>query len=109
MRKLHMSVGGVSILLALSLAAWEMYFFWFAGSGALGPLEGKLGLFTPNRLGFNLAWLAALYLTYQLISIPFALPGTQNRFIGVVDGLASLIPLGIVVVVLFGKQELLRT
>lgn len=109
MRKMHMSVGGVSILLALSLAVWEMYFFWFAGSGVLGPLEGKIGLFTPNRLGFNLAWLAAIYLTYQLISIPFALPGTQNRFIGVVDGLASVVPAAVVVVVMFGKPQLLGT
>jgi hypothetical protein len=109
MRKLHLSVGGISILLALSLAAFEMYFFWYAGSHVLGPLEGKLGLFVPERLGFNLAWVAALYLTYQLISIPFALPGTQNRFIGVVDGLASLVPLAVVVVVMFGKPQLLGT
>ena len=109
MRKLHMSVGGISILLALSLAAWEFYFFWYAGSHVLGPLESRLGLFTPDRLGFNLAWVAALYLTYQLISIPFALPGTQNRFIGVVDGLASLVPLAVVTVVMFGKPQLLGT
>ena len=109
MRKLHMSVGGISILLALSLAAWEFYFFWYGGTHALGSLEGKLGLFTPDRLGFNLAWVAALYLTYQLISIPFALPGTQNRFIGVVDGLASLVPLAVVTVVMFGKPQLLGT
>jgi hypothetical protein len=109
MRKLHLSVGGISILLALSLAAWEFYFFWYGGTHALGSLEGKLGLFTPDRLGFNLAWVAALYLTYQLISIPFALPGTQNRFIGVVDGLASLVPLAVVTVVMFGKPQLLGT
>ena len=109
MRKLHLSVGGISILLALSLAAWEFYFFWYGGTRALGSLEGKLGLFTPDRLGFNLAWVAALYLTYQLISIPFALPGTQNRFIGVVDGLASLVPLAVVTVVMFGKPQLLGT
>ena len=33
-----------------------------------------------------MAWLAAIYLTYQLISIPFSLPVTANRFIGVLDG-----------------------
>jgi len=79
-----MSVGGISILLALSLAAWEFYFFWYAGSHVLGPLEGRLGLFTPNRLGINLAWVAALYLTYQLISIPFALPGTHSSNLSLV-------------------------
>ena len=109
MRKLHLSVGGISILLALSLAAWEYYFFWYGGTHALGSLEGRLGWFTPNRLGFNLAWLAAIYLTYQLISIPFALPGPQNRFIGVVDGLASLVPLAVVTVVMFGRPQLLDT
>jgi hypothetical protein len=109
MRRLHLSVSGISILLALSLAAWEYYFFWYGGTNALGSLDGRLGWFTSNRLGFNLAWVAALYLSYQLISIPFALPGAQNRFIGVVDGLASLVPLAIVVVVMFGKSELLGT
>ena len=109
MRKVHLSVSGFSILAALVLAAWELYFFFYAGPHLFGPLEGRVGLFTPNRLGFNLAWLAALYLTYQLISIPFALPGTQNRFIGVIDGLASLVPLGVVAVVMFGRPELLGT
>jgi hypothetical protein len=108
MHRFNLSVSGVSILAALSLAAWELYFFMYAGTHLLGPLEGKVGFFTTDRLGFNLAWVSALYLSFQLISIPFA-QGTQNRFIGVVDGLASVIPLGIVIVVLFGKQELLRT
>jgi hypothetical protein len=76
------------------------------------PLErfaDRLGFFTPNRLGFNLAWLTAAYLTYQLISIPFALPAAKGRFIGVVDGLASLVPLAVVLVVVFGKPYLLGT
>ena len=109
MRRMHLSVRGFSILAALLLAAFEFYFFFYAGQHMLGGLEGKLGLFTPNRLGFNLAWVSALYLSYQLISIPFALPGAQNRFIGVIDGLASLVPLGVVIVVMFGKSELLGT
>jgi len=109
MRKVHLSVSGFSILAALVLAAWELYFFFYAGQHLFGTLEGSIGLFTPNRLGFNLAWLAAFYLTYQLISIPFALPGAQNRFIGVIDGLASLVPLGVVAVVMFGRPELLGT
>jgi hypothetical protein len=109
MRRLHISVSGFSILLALLLAAFEFYFFWYAGQNVMGPLGGTLGLFTADRLGFNLAWVAAIYLSYQLISIPFALPGAQNRFVGVIDGLASLIPLGVVVVVMFGKPQLLGT
>ena len=91
MRKGRISVAGASILFALGLAAWEVYFFWYAGS--FPELAGRVGLFTPDRLGFNMAWLAALYLTYQLISIPFSLPSAGNRFIGVVDGMASLVPL----------------
>ena len=94
MRKGGISVAGMSVLFALGLAAWEVYFFWFAGS--FKHLEGTLGLFTPDRLGFNMAWLAAAYLTFQLIWIPFSLPTTANRFIGVVDGMASLVPLAIV-------------
>jgi hypothetical protein len=56
-----------------------------------------------------MAWLCAIYLTYQLISIPFSLPSGANRFMGVVDGMASLVPLAIVVIVVFGKPELLGT
>src|SRR5437879_4234583 len=109
MNRLHMSVSGLSILFALLLALWEVYFFGFAGSHLMGSLEGTLGLFTPNRLGINLAWLAWAYLSYQLISIPFSLPTTKNRFIGVIDGMVSLVPLAVVLVVMFGKPHLLSS
>src|SRR5262245_19302593 len=99
----RLSVAGMSVLFALGLALWEVYFFCFAGSFPL------LGLFTPERLGFNMAWLAAIYLTFQLISIPFALPTAAGRFIGVVDGMASLIPLAVVLVAVFGKPHLIET
>ena len=105
MRKGRLSVAGASILFALGLAAWEVYFFWDDGSF---PKLG-VGLFTSDRLGFNMAWLAVLYLTYQLISIPFSLPSAGNRFIGVVDGMASLVPLAVVLIVVFGKPELVGT
>ncbi|MGA7490506.1 MAG: hypothetical protein WBW74_26595 [Xanthobacteraceae bacterium] len=105
MRKGRLSVAGASILFALALAAWEVYFFWFAGS--FPGAEGRIGLFSPERLGFNMAWLAALYLTFQLISIPFSLPSGGNRFTGVLDGMASLVPLAIVLIVVFGKPQLL--
>jgi hypothetical protein len=109
MRKVHLSTASLSILFAVGLAVWEIYFFWFAGSHALGGLEGTVGLFTPNRLGINLAWLVSIYLTYQLISIPFALPASRGRFLGVFDGMASLLPLAVVLVVVFGKPQLLGT
>jgi hypothetical protein len=107
MRRSHFSVAGLSIVSALALAAWEVYFFGYAGS--VHNLQGTLGLFTPDRLGFNMAWLAAIYLTYQLISIPFSLPSASNRFLGVVDGMASLVPLAVVLIVVFGKPQLLGT
>jgi hypothetical protein len=107
MRKFNMSVSGLSTSLAMGLALWEVYFFFFAGSA--GRLGGTLGLFTPDRLGFNMAWLVLVYLSYQLISIPFTLPTAGHRFIGVVDGMASLVPLVVALVVLFGKSELLAT
>src|SRR6516164_1893237 len=107
MRKSHLSAAGLSVLFALGLAVWEVYFFWLAGS--FPSLEGLLGFFTPERLGFNMAWLAAVYLTYQLISIPFSLPRTAGRFIGVVDGMASLVPLAIVLIVVFGRPQLIGT
>ena len=109
MHRSHVSISGMSIVLALLLALWEWYFFFVAGTHPWGSLDGRLGVFTPNRLGFNLAWLIAGYLTYQLISIPFALPAAKERFIGVVDGMASLVPLAIVLVVVFGKPHLLGT
>ena len=101
MRKGRLSVAGASILFALGLAAWEIYFFWYDGSFP----ELGVGLFASDRLGFNMAWLAVLYLTYQLISIPFSLPSAGNRFIGVVDGMASLVPLAVVLIVVFGKPR----
>jgi hypothetical protein len=104
-RTFHLSLSGLSIALALGLALWEWYFFFVAGTHPLERVEGSLGVFTPHRLGFNLAWLVAVYLTYQLISIPFALPAAKGRFIGVVDGMASLVPLAVV----FGKPYLLGT
>ena len=107
MRRFNLSVSGLSTTLAMGLALWEVYFFFFAGSA--GRLGGSLGLFTPDRLGFNMAWLVLVYLSYQLISIPFTLPTAGHRFIGVVDGMASLVPLVIALVVLFGKSELLAT
>jgi hypothetical protein len=107
MRKSNLSISGLSILFALGLAAWEVYFFWFAGS--FSRLQGTLGWFTPDRLGFNLAWLAAFYLTFQLLSIPFSLPAGAARFTGVVDGMASLVPLAVALVAVFGKPELIAT
>ena len=107
MKRRHLSISGLSTLMALLLALWEVYFFFYAGSA--GRMEGTLGWFTPDRLGFNMAWLTLVYLTYQLISIPFALPTAGSRFIGVVDGMASLVPLVIVFIVMFGRPQLLNT
>jgi hypothetical protein len=104
MSKLHPSISGLSILLALALGLWEYYFYFFGGSR-----EGPLGWFTPNRLGFNLAWLTLFYISFQLLSIPFALRAAKERFIGVLDGMASLVPLAITIIVIFGKPELLGT
>ena len=108
-RKFPLSLSGLSIAFALGLALWEWYFFFVTGTHPLESVEGSIGVFTPNRLGFNLAWLVVVYLTYQLISIPFALPAAKGRFIGVVDGMASLVPLAVVLVVVFGKPYLLGT
>ncbi len=97
-RKFHLSLSGLSIAFALGLALWEWYFFFVVATYPLERFADRLGFFTPNRFGLNLAWLTAAYLTYQLISIPFALPAAKGRFIGVVDGLASLVPLAVVLV-----------
>ena len=97
MPRIRFSTSGLSIAFAMGLALWEVYFFWFAGPNS------------SERLGFNLAWLTFAYLTFQLISIPFALPAGKDRFMGVIDGMASLVPLAIVIVVLFGKSDLLGT
>jgi hypothetical protein len=104
MLKFNPSVSGVSILLALGLGLWEWYFFFDRGHW-----EGPLGWFTEDRLGFNLAWLAVVYISFQLLSIPFALRASKERFIGVLDGLASMVPLGVSLIVIVGKPELLDT
>jgi hypothetical protein len=67
------------------------------------------GWFTADRLGFNLAWLAVVYISFQLLSIPFALRASKERFIGVLDGLASMVPLGVSLIVIVGRPELLDT
>ena len=102
MPKLNLSISGLSITLAVALAIWEVLFFFFGW-------EGVLGYVFSNRLGFQLAWMAAIYLSFQLVSIPFALRAAKGRFIGIIDGIASLLPLLIVVVVIFGRSELLNT
>ena len=104
MSKLNLSISELSIFMALALGLWEYYFFFYGGRQ-----EGPLGWFTPDRLGFNLAWVTIVYISFQLLSIPFALRAARERFIGVVDGMASLVPLGITVIVIFGKPELLGT
>jgi len=102
MPKFNLSISGVSIGMAVALAIWEVLFFFFGW-------EGGFALAYPNRLGFQLAWMTTIYLSFQLVSIPFALRAAKGRFIGVLDGIASLLPLLIVVVVVFGKSQLLNT
>jgi hypothetical protein len=106
-REGHLPLSGISVLLALALAFWEVYFFWGAGKNLLG-LNGTLGLFTPDRLGFNMAWLMFCYLSFQLISIPFSAT-YREQFIGVLDGLASVVPLLVAIVAMVGHPELLGT
>ena len=102
MPKFNLSISGISIAMAVALAIWEVLFFFFGW-------DGFLSFAFPNRLGFQLAWMTAIYLSFQLVSIPFALRASKGRFIGVIDGIASLLPLLIVVVVIFGKSQLLST
>jgi hypothetical protein len=102
MPKFNLSISGFSIAMAVALAFWEVLFFFF-------EWDGVLGFLFPNRLGFQLAWMAAIYLSFQLVSIPFALRASKGRFIGIIDGIASLLPLLIVVVVIFGRSQLLNT
>jgi hypothetical protein len=106
-RKGHLSLSGISVLFALALALWEIYFFWGAGRNLFG-LEGTLGAFTPDRLGFNIAWLVFFYLTFQLISIPFAMTPSEH-LVGVFDGLASVVPLVVAAIAIVGHPELMRT
>ena len=88
----RLSLSAVSCLAAVGLALWEVYFFWFA----------------PHT-GTGLAWLVLLYLSFQLLSIPFAINASGARFIGVIDAMASLVPLAVVLVVMFGKSYLVAT
>jgi hypothetical protein len=102
MPKFNLSISGLSIGMAVALAIWEMLFFFLGW-------EGFFSMNSPDRLGFHLAWITTIYLSFQLVSIPFALRASKGRFIGVVDGIASLLPLLIVVVVIFGRPHLLNT
>jgi hypothetical protein len=93
----------LSILLALALALFEFLFFFHTSS-----IEEPSGPFAPDRLGFTLAWITLVYLSIQLLTIPLAVGG-RDRFVGIVDGMASVVPLGVSLVVIFGKPELLDT
>jgi hypothetical protein len=104
MPKIHMSVSGLSILFSIGLAVWEVIFFFYGSTWE--SLFGDVG---ENRLGFNMAWLAFVYLAFQLVSIPFTVRAGSTRFLGVVDGMSSLLPLAITLIVIFGKPELLGT
>jgi hypothetical protein len=109
-RRLHeggFSLSSISVLMALGLAIWEVYFYWGADRNLFG-LDGSIGFFTPDRLGFNMAWLVFFYLAFQLISIPFAMT-YREQFIGVLDGLASVVPLMVAAVAMIGHPELLKT
>jgi hypothetical protein len=97
----RLSISGLSILLALGLALWEWLFFFHVDTGS--------GWFASSRLGLDLAWITFVYLSFQLVSIPFAMGVSRDRFIGVIDGMASLVPLGVSLVVIFGKPEYLDT
>ena len=59
MLKFNPTASGLSILMALGLGLWEWYFYMYGGRW-----EGPLGWFTPDRLGFNLAWLALIYISF---------------------------------------------
>ena len=60
-------VSGLSILMGVLALTWGSGISFFTeGLGRDGPL----GFFTPSRLGFNLAWLTLVYLSFQLLSIP---------------------------------------
>jgi hypothetical protein len=97
----RLSISGLSILLALALAFLEWIFFF-----RVDPMSGW---FSSGRLGLDLAWITFIYLSFQLVSIPFAMGASRDRFLGVVDGMASLVPLGVALVVIFGKPEYLDT
>jgi hypothetical protein len=115
LKKRHFSLSGGSLLLALGLAAWEVYFFWGTEEHLIGLLEqylgisSPLGIFTPDRLGFNMAWLIFFYLAYQLISIHFAVTHQEHQTVGVLDGLASVIPLLVAAIAIFDHAEVLKT
>jgi hypothetical protein len=99
------SLSGISVLLALALTAFEIVFFWGVGANALGP-NGPL--FSADRLGFTMAWIVFIYLGVQLITIPFA-NTYREQFLGVLDGLASVVPLVVAAVAIIGHPELLQT
>src|SRR5262249_16813766 len=90
MPRFNWSISGVSIALAVALAVWEVAFFFFGW-------ERFFSLFVSHSVGFQLAWITTIYLSFQLISIPFAQRGSKGNFVGIIDGVASLLPLLIVV------------
>lgn len=101
------SMSKISICLALLLSVWQIYFFWLSGRSLMGPLDGVIGIFKEDRVGMNLAWLMLIYLSVQLISIPFTSGMTGARFLGALDAMASMVPLIIVVIAIVSGAALM--
>jgi hypothetical protein len=73
-----LSLSGLSIALALGLALWEGYFFR-GGHASMGQLGRQpIGVFTPNRLGFHLAWLMGGYPDLPADLDPVCVAGSQR-------------------------------
>jgi hypothetical protein len=79
MSKLH---PWLSILLALTLALFE-FFFFFQVSG----VEEAVWTVCTRSPWVHLGVITLVYLSFQLLTIPLAVGG-RERFIGVVDGIA---------------------
>src|SRR5262245_34423747 len=54
MPRLNLSISGVSVGMAVALAIWEVLFFFF----------GWFAVAYPDRLGFQLAWMTTIYLSF---------------------------------------------
>jgi hypothetical protein len=83
----------VSMLASLALSAWMIYFFWYSGH-----IEPWLRIFTPDRWGANMTWVALLYL---FIQIPMSAQTmfTRHRWtLALLDIGSSFVPIAILIV-----------
>ena len=62
-----LGMSGLSTIQSILFATWVYYYFWIVPQ-RVGDAKIWLGIFTPERVPFNMAWIAIGYLTIGVMA-----------------------------------------